>query len=59
MKRSDQPTRTESAAIDAAFAGMADDKEYLEEARVVSDEFAPADWEAYRLGEQQHTGKQR
>ena len=59
MKLCDQPTRTERAAIDSAFAGMADDKEYLEEARAISDEFAPADWEAYRLGEQQHAGKQR
>ncbi len=49
----------ERAAIDAAFAGMADDKAYLEEARVISDEFVQADWEAYRLGEQQHAGKQR
>ena len=49
----------ERAAIDAAFAGMADDKAYLDEAQAISDEFAPTDWEAYRLGEQQHAGKQR
>ncbi len=49
----------ERAAIDAAFAGMADDKAYLDEARVISGEFAHADWEAYKLGEQQHAGKQR
>ena len=46
------------AAIDAAFTGMADDKEYLEEVRIISDEFASADWEAYQVGEQQHAGKQ-
>ncbi len=49
----------ERAAIDAAFAGMADDQAYLGEAQAISDEFAPTDWEAYRLGEQQHAGKQR
>ena len=49
----------ERAAIDAAFAGMADDSAYLDEARVISDEFASADWETYQVGEQQHTGKQR
>ena len=49
----------ERAAIDAAFAGMADDQAYLNEAQALSNEFAPADWEAYRLGEQQHAGKQR
>ena len=57
MKRSEQPTRTERTAIDAAFAGMADDQEYLEEARVISDEFASADWEAYRVGERHYAGK--
>lgn len=49
----------ERAAIDAAFAGMSDDVAYLDEAQAITDEFAPADWEAYRLGEQQHAGKQR
>ena len=49
----------ERAAIDAAFAGMADDKAYLNEARVISDEFAPADWEAYQVSEQRHAGQQR
>ncbi len=49
----------ERAAIDAAFAGMADDKEYLEEARVISEEFAQADWEAFQIGEREYAGKQR
>jgi len=39
------------AAIDAAFALMADDKEALEEARQIVREFAQADWEAFRIGE--------
>ena len=49
----------ERAAIDAAFAGMADDKEYLEEARVINEEFAQADWEAFQIGEREYAGKQR
>lgn len=40
------------AAIDAAFARMADDVEYLAEAQALTEEFADADWEAFRLGEQ-------
>lgn len=38
---------------------MADDKEYLEEARVISEEFAQADWEAFQIGEREYAGKQR
>ena len=57
MKPRDKPLRAERAAIDAAFAGMADDKECLEEARAISEEFAQADWEAFQIGEQQYAGK--
>jgi metal-responsive CopG/Arc/MetJ family transcriptional regulator len=41
----------ERAAIDAAFAHMADDVEYLAEAQAIAEEFAEADWEAFRLAE--------
>jgi Arc/MetJ-type ribon-helix-helix transcriptional regulator len=41
------------AAIDAAFAGMADDPAYQSEAEAIADEFAQADWEAW----QQAAGK--
>ncbi|MBI2942179.1 MAG: ribbon-helix-helix protein, CopG family [Chloroflexi bacterium] len=41
----------ESAAIDAAFAAMADDAAYQAEARAIDAEFAAADWEALRRGE--------
>jgi len=41
----------ERAAIDAAFAAMADDPDYREEAERIADEFATADWEALRRGE--------
>ena len=43
----------EAAAIDAAFAGMAEDADYQAEAQAISEEFAAADWEAWRLGESQ------
>jgi Arc/MetJ-type ribon-helix-helix transcriptional regulator len=43
----------ERAAIDAGFAGMADDQEYQAEAETLSAEFAVSDWEALRLGEGQ------
>jgi metal-responsive CopG/Arc/MetJ family transcriptional regulator len=41
----------ERAAIDAAFAAMADDPAYHAEAREVATAFAAADWEAIRLAE--------
>lgn len=41
----------EAAAIDAAFAEMATDLDYLAEADALMDEFALADWEAFRLAE--------
>lgn len=41
--------RQERAAIDAAFASMAEDEEYLEESRRIASEFANADAEAFRL----------
>lgn len=41
------------AEIDAAFAAMADDKEYQAEAMTIADEFAHADWEALQIGESQ------
>jgi hypothetical protein len=37
--------------IDAMFAAMANDEEYLEDVRTLQAEFALADWEAFRLGE--------
>jgi len=39
------------AAIDAAFADMAHDQAYWDEARRLTAEFARSDWEALRLGE--------
>ena len=39
------------AAIDAAFAAMADDPAYHTEAHALTDVFAQADWEALRLAE--------
>lgn len=39
------------AAIDAAFAAIAEDTEAQEEAIALAEEFAVADWEALRLGE--------
>jgi metal-responsive CopG/Arc/MetJ family transcriptional regulator len=39
----------ERAAVDAAFATMADDPVYQAEAAAIADEFAAADWEALRL----------
>jgi hypothetical protein len=41
----------ERAAVDAAFAQMAQDPDYQAEAHEVVTEFAAADWEAWRLGE--------
>ena len=42
----------ERAAIDAAFAAMADDPAYHAEARELAAAFAAADWEALRLAEE-------
>lgn len=39
------------AAIDAAFAGMADDVAYLAQAEELAEEFADADFEALALSE--------
>jgi hypothetical protein len=39
------------AAIDAAFAAMANDPAYHAEAHALTDAFAQADWEALRLAE--------
>ena len=41
----------ERAAIDAAFARMADDPAYLAEAQAIVDEYAQADWEAFQHAE--------
>lgn len=41
----------ETAAIDADFALMAIDSDYLAESDLMTREFAIADWEAFRLGE--------
>ena len=39
------------AAIDADLAAMAYDAEYQAEARKIAQEFAQADWEAWKLAE--------
>ena len=39
------------AAIDAAFAAMAEDPAYQTETQAITDAFAQADWEALRLAE--------
>ena len=39
------------AAIDAAFAAMAEDFAYQTEAKALTDAFAQADWDALRLAE--------
>jgi metal-responsive CopG/Arc/MetJ family transcriptional regulator len=39
------------AAIDAAFAAMAEDPAYHTEAQTITETFAHADWEALRLAE--------
>jgi hypothetical protein len=44
-------TAQQRAAIDAAFAAMADDPAYHTEAQALTDAFAQADWEALRLTE--------
>ena len=41
----------ERAAIDAAFADMADDAPAQQEAGAIVGEFALADWEAFQLAE--------
>ena len=41
----------EATAIDAAFAGMAEDADYQADAQTLTDEFAAADWEAWRAAE--------
>lgn len=42
------------AAIDAAFDEMANDLDYREEARRINDDFAGADWSAFRQAEANH-----
>ncbi len=41
------------AEIDAEFAEMANDTEYQAEVEILNQEFAHADWEAFKLGESQ------
>jgi hypothetical protein len=41
----------ERKQIDAAFAGMAQDAKYQEEAKMLAEEFAYSDWEALQLDE--------
>lgn len=41
----------ERTAIDAAFAAMATDTAYRQEAEMIEAEFAGASWEAWREGE--------
>jgi len=38
--------------IDAAFAAMAEDADYQKEASLLAEEFAQADWEALKEGEE-------
>ena len=38
--------------IDAAFGQMAEDRDFQDEARKLSAEFADSDWEAFQQGEQ-------
>jgi metal-responsive CopG/Arc/MetJ family transcriptional regulator len=40
--------RTDRAAIDAAFAAMADDASYRDQAEAIAEEFRQADWEALK-----------
>jgi hypothetical protein len=40
----------ERVVIDAAFALMADDADYLAEAQAITQEYAVADWEAFQTG---------
>jgi metal-responsive CopG/Arc/MetJ family transcriptional regulator len=42
----------EQAEIDADFAGMAQDRNYREEAQRIVKEFAGSDWEAFGQGEE-------
>src|SRR5207245_10830248 len=37
--------------IDAAFAGMAEDADYLKESKLIEEEFSPSDWEAFEISE--------
>ena len=41
----------EAAAIDADFAGMADDEEYQAEAVALAEGFSSEEWEAFRRAE--------
>ncbi len=43
--------------IDAAFAGMAEDADYQEEAKLMAGEFEASDWEALRLEERELEGE--
>jgi hypothetical protein len=43
--------------IDSAFAGMAEDKDYQRESKLLLAEFEHSDWEALRLGERNLEGK--
>jgi metal-responsive CopG/Arc/MetJ family transcriptional regulator len=43
----------ERARIDAEFAAMAHDADYLAEAEQIAEEFAAADWEALQISEGQ------
>lgn len=41
----------ERSSIDAAFAGMAEDYDFQQEAIAIAEQFSPADWEALRISE--------
>lgn len=42
----------ERRRIDAAFAQMADDVRYQDEAKLIAEQFGPSDWEAIELADQ-------
>ena len=42
----------ERSAIDAAFAGMADDADYQAEARKIAEQFLDSDWESLHTGQE-------
>lgn len=46
----------ERKAIDDAFRGMADDKQYQREALMIAEQFAPSDAEALELSERDLIG---
>ena len=50
--RRELATLEAAAAIDAGFAGMADDEEYQAEAHALAEGFSREEWEAFRRAEE-------